>query len=87
MRWTAPARPGAAHLRRLDRQIAARFLDPAVKGCWIERIDARGGSCGATPRLSTLSSLVSVCGLRDALAHGGERPLAFANERRAGHAA
>jgi mannose/cellobiose epimerase-like protein (N-acyl-D-glucosamine 2-epimerase family) len=79
---------GAANLRRLDRQIAASFLEPAVKGCWIERIDARGGSCGATPRLSTLSSLVGVCGLRDALALGGERPLAFAaTERRAGHAA
>ncbi len=78
---------GAAKLRQLDGQIAAAFLDPAVKGCWIERIDVRGGSCGATQRLSTLSSLVGASGLRDAMAHGGERPLAFTAERRAGHAA
>ncbi len=80
---------GGRSLGALDEKIAATFLDPAVKGCWIECIDARGASRGAPPRVSTLSSLVELAGLRQANAAAGDgRLLAFpAGERRAAYAA
>ena len=73
----------------LDRQIAETFLEPAVKGCWIESVDAKNASRGAPPRLSTLSALVRHCAMAKSAAHAPDaRLVAFsADERRGAYAA
>jgi len=73
----------------LDRRIAETFLEPAVKGCWIEGVDAKNASRGAPPRLSTLAALVRHCALAQSAVRADEgRLVAFrVDERRGAYAA
>ena len=80
---------GRERLDDLDRAIAAAFLEDAVKGCWIESVDAKHWSRGAPVRLSTLTALVHHCALAKSAADSDDgRLLSFAaGARRASQAA
>ena len=80
---------GRDRLNDLDRAIASTFLDQAVKGCWVESVDAKLWSRGAPVRLSTLAALVHHCALAERAVNANEgRLLSFAaGAKRASYAA